>query len=69
MTNFPLNTIVRNFNTTAKVVGYHHDGSLILQGYGLRDSGAGRWIADPELCEQLDLPAENLIHKDCLARE
>ena len=61
-TTFPIGTIVRNFDVTAKVTGYHEAaGCLILRGYGLHDGEVGPWLADPAKCERLDKPAEILI--------
>ena len=58
-TNFPIGCIVENHGFTAKVVGYHEEaGCLIVQGYGLRDSGIGKWLADPSMCERRDTPRE-----------
>ena len=66
-TAFPIGSIVRNLDFTAKVVGYREEaGCLILQGYGLRDAGIGKWIADPAKCELLDKPAEFLYPADAL---
>jgi len=61
-TTFPLGTIIRNFGSTAKVTGYHEAADcLIVRGCGLRDAGAGQWLADPAKCERLDKPAEVII--------
>ena len=61
-TAFPIGAIVRNFDLTAKVIGYHEEAScLIVRGYGLRDARTGKWLADPAKCERLDKPAEILF--------
>lgn len=67
-TTFPIGSIIRNFDYTAKVVGYNEeDECLIVQGYGLRDAGIGKWIADPAMCERLDKPTESLYPAGALS--
>lgn len=58
-TTFTIGSIVRNFNTTAKVVGFfqtadgRQTGELILKAIGANGKPrGGKWVADPAKCEE-----------------
>lgn len=59
-TTLSLGSVVRNFNTTAKVVGFFSaadgrlTGDLILRQIGANGKlRGGKWVADPAKCEEV----------------